>query len=47
MKMFATCENVVPAKAGTQYYAADREFTEYWIPALASLGRDDGPEIAL
>jgi hypothetical protein len=32
---------VVPAKAGTQYAAAYREDTEYWVPGLASLARDD------
>ena len=39
----AAHRNVVPAKAGTQYSAAYRERTEYWIPALASFGRDDEP----
>jgi hypothetical protein len=41
MMSSATHQSVVPAKAGTQYAAAYRERTAYWIPALASLGRDD------
>jgi hypothetical protein len=41
MKIAAARRSVVPAKPGTQYAAAYRERTAYWIPALASLGRDD------
>jgi len=41
MKIAAARRSVVPAKAGTHYAAAYREHTAYWIPALASLGRDD------
>jgi hypothetical protein len=41
MKDGAAYRSVVPAKAGIQYSAAYREHTEYWVPALASLGRDD------
>jgi hypothetical protein len=41
MKSCAISASVVPAKAGTQYSAAYREVTAYWVPALAMLGRDD------
>jgi hypothetical protein len=35
---------VVPAKAGTQYTPNSRYGMSgvYWIPALATLGREDG-----
>jgi hypothetical protein len=45
MKSGTARRSVVPAKAGTQYAAGHRERTEYWIPALASLGRDDKPTL--
>jgi len=41
MKSEPNFRSVVPAEAGTQYAAVYRERTEYWVPALASLGRDD------
>jgi len=39
----ASFSAVMPAQAGIQYAAADREGTAYWIPALALL-RIAGPE---
>ena len=49
MKSVATHRSVVSAKAGTQYAAAYREHTAYWIPALPPIksgaGRDDKPSL--
>ena len=33
---------VVPAKAGTHTHEPSRQAARVWVPALASLGRDDG-----